>query len=151
MRWLAVICFCFFLGLNVPAVAQEEDPVRWSFASESTGPSTWRLVFRADLDEGWHLYSMSLPKGGPSPTKLIFDKGRRYRLKGKAEEIGTRVEMFDKTFFVDVVWFEGSVSFAQGIKAVGNTKVEGRIEYQVCSEDLCIPSVVRFSLPIDSQ
>src|ERR1019366_794162 len=58
--------------------AQRLDPVKWTLESDvSKAPpgSTVALRLTAHLDEGWHLYSSTTPKGtadnpGPNPTTL---------------------------------------------------------------------------------
>lgn len=150
MRWLfPTILFSIFCVGQL--FAQSEPHVRWNTRSEEVDASTWRLVFEAELEEGWHLYSQKLPKWGPLPTKVFFEKDGSYRLKGKTVEEGKRIVHFDDTFRVDVTWYEQSVVFSQLAKVSGEATVVGRVEYQVCSDEMCVPGFFNFRLPIGSK
>ena len=51
---------------------QRLDPVQWTLSSDvvkAPPGSTVPLRLTAKLDEGWHLYSLTTPKGGPIPTQ----------------------------------------------------------------------------------
>src|SRR5713226_8416553 len=57
--------------LLTPLPAQKLDPVQWTLSSDAgkaPSGSTVPLHLTAKLDEGWHLYSLTTPKGGPIPT-----------------------------------------------------------------------------------
>lgn len=51
--------------------AQKLDPVQWTLAATtaSTRPGDpVSLKLTARIEQGWHLYSLTTPKGGPIPT-----------------------------------------------------------------------------------
>src|ERR1700752_221670 len=57
--------------LVASAHGQRLDPAHWTLPSDvSQAPpgSTVALRLPAKLDDGWHLYSLTTPKGGPIPT-----------------------------------------------------------------------------------
>src|SRR5277367_3197936 len=58
-------------GFASCAIGQRLDPVQWSLESEATKVpqnSSITLKLTAKLQDGWHLYSLTTPKGGPIPT-----------------------------------------------------------------------------------
>ncbi|MEJ7604695.1 MAG: hypothetical protein WKF37_00095 [Bryobacteraceae bacterium] len=54
---------------------QKLNPVQWTLTLEPAtaaagAPVLGRLT--AKLDPGWHIYSLTTPKGGPTPTVLTY-------------------------------------------------------------------------------
>ena len=64
----------FILGVIaawVPLQAQRLDPIQWALTSDVTkapAGSSVPLHLKATFQEGWHLYSLTTPAGGPIPT-----------------------------------------------------------------------------------
>ena len=62
---------CIFLFLSsAPALAQKENPITWTVASEQTAQplkagATFKAQLTARIEERWHLYAMELPHEGP--------------------------------------------------------------------------------------
>jgi hypothetical protein len=141
--WLLMIALAFGGGNKY-----EDGHIQWRFSSIEQSGSEWKLLFTAVVDRGWHLYSQSIEEGGPMPTSIIFDKADGYKLVGKMSEHGDVRKSYDSTFMMDVAWYEGHVVFSQRVKARSKTNVTGEITYSVCSEEMCIPGEVRFSIEV---
>lgn len=148
MYYSALFKVAVLLLAFMDARGQEADHVDWHFSSLKQSGSEWKLVFTASLDRGWHLYSQSTEEGGPMPTSFVFEKSEGYKLSGKTKEMGDLRKAYDSTFMVDVAFYERSVSFIQVVKAKAKGVVRGEISYAVCSEEMCIPGSVRFSLNV---
>src|SRR5262249_415295 len=59
------------LAASLSLFAQKLHPIHWALAADSEkAPPGSSVAFKltAKLDEGWHLYSLTTPKGGPIPT-----------------------------------------------------------------------------------
>src|SRR5262249_32400141 len=59
------------LAIAVGAYRHTLDPIQCSLSSDTPKAppgSTVALKLTAKLEEGWHLYSLTTPKGGPIPT-----------------------------------------------------------------------------------
>src|SRR5947209_14510697 len=70
MRRLGLLLTAGF-GLLTPLCGQRIDPVHWTLTSDvgqAPPGATVALRLTAKLDDGWHLYSLTTPKGGPIPT-----------------------------------------------------------------------------------
>ena len=67
-----VLSFAFvFLACIAAANAQKLDPIQWTLTSDvakAPAGSSVPLHLKATFQEGWHLYSLTTPKGGPIPT-----------------------------------------------------------------------------------
>ena len=61
--------------------SQIEDPVKWSYSTNDLGNNEFELLFKASIEEGWHLYSQNLPSDdGPIATSFTFKPSDSYKL-----------------------------------------------------------------------
>lgn len=123
-------------------------PVKWQFRINSTASNQATLLIQASIAPGWHLYSQFIEEGGPIPTEIVIDPTYAVAI-GKAEERGERITFRDELYEMDITWYAGDVGFAQKIKLLnGATSVCGVIEYQVCDDQVCVPSTKSFELKL---
>ena len=75
-------------------------PVTWSFDSKKVSETEYDLVFKADIQSGWTIYSQHIDKDaiGPVPTSFNFDEGAHFSLVGEAKEEGKKKEGKDPLF-----------------------------------------------------
>lgn len=128
-----------FVGLAWASMAQIMDPVKWSFQVKDLNGSESELIFTAQLDEGWHLYSQHTDPMGPIGISFEFTPSKDYALKGKVSEPKPHEE-FDKDFNCTVRSFSGRVVFRQKIERLSQKdfKVKGTYSYQLCNNGSCI-------------
>ncbi len=121
--------------------AQVIDPVSWKFSSEALGENEFELVFIAEIDHPWHLYSAYLPKGGPIATKAYYNETVGYALVDGIVEVTRPKVKFDEGFQMDVGTIEGKAELRQRVKIEAGAEViiSGEIEYQVCDDANCLP------------
>jgi thiol:disulfide interchange protein DsbD len=129
----------FFLFLN--GHAQIYDPVKWSFEFKDLPSAEKEIVFKANIENGWHMYDMNLPEGGPVSTSISFEILQGAELIGKFIASVQPTEVFDKQFDMDIRWFEHTVSFTRKIKITDFKKfrLSGKVEYMVCNDEICLP------------
>ena len=127
------------LGMTFAGVAQILDPVKWTFSVKNLNESESELVFTANLDEGWHLYSQYTDPAGPIPISFEFTPSGDYKLIGKVQEPKPHEE-YDDDFKCNVRSFSGSVRFRQKVKRLSEKdfKVAGVFSYQLCNNGSCI-------------
>jgi len=137
--------------MSTGAYAQIESHVKWAYAAKRIS-STEAVVFvRATIDAGWHIYSVNQKDGGPIKTSFTFTPSKDFTLAGKTEE-PTPITKFEKTFGIDVTYFENSVTFQQKIKlkTPNATVVKGQLEFMTCNDKKCLPPEdVDFSVAIN--
>ena len=128
-----------FAGLAWASMAQIMDPVKWSFQVKDLNGNESELIFTAQLDEGWHLYSQHTDPMGPIGISFEFTPSKDYALKGKVSEPKPHEE-FDKDFNCTVRSFSGRVVFRQKIERLSQKdfKVKGTYSYQLCNNGSCI-------------
>ncbi len=133
-----VLFFITFLSVN----AQVLKPVKWSTEIQKVSEEEFVLVYKANIDDHWHLYSQTLPEGGALPTEFIYDsinKTNNFELIGKAFE-SESITQFDKVFQMDLTYFDGAATFAQKIKLLNPDlkAIKSEISYQACDDSKCI-------------
>ncbi|MEM1328247.1 MAG: cytochrome c biogenesis protein CcdA [Bacteroidota bacterium] len=141
MRFFFFLFTSFFLYASSFA-QMSESPVQWSWETEAVTEDIYLLKFRADIEEGWTLYSQfTSPDDGPVPTNFEFTPGDHYELIGQAEEKGKIKEGLDPVFGVNVVKFtEGPAYFTQKVKVSDIRKaISGYLTFMCCDDEQCLP------------
>src|SRR6056297_3100554 len=135
MKRLLASLFITFLTLS--SFGQVVNPVEWTYQVEKGDSQTATLVFKADIDMNWHLYSQNFAEGGPLRTTFHFEESPHYKLVGETREIPEPEKEYDETFEMEVKWFSDQATFRQKIKLTTQKsfKIEGNVEYQACQED----------------
>ena len=131
----------FLLGITMAltAAAQIQDPVKWTYSVRDLNETESELVFTAQLDAGWHLYSQHTDPNGPFPIAFEFTPSSDYKRLGGVSEPKPHEE-FDPDFKCTVRSFEGRVVFRQKIARATDKdfKVKGTFSYQLCNNGSCI-------------
>jgi thiol:disulfide interchange protein DsbD len=93
------------------------------------------LVFKADIDKTWYIYSVGFDADcGPIPMSITLDKGAGFELVDGVVAIHDKAK-HDKIFDCDVRTFEGTGEFRQKVKILApSVTIKGAYEGQVCSE-----------------
>lgn len=135
-----VLASFFIIFLALSSFGQVVDPVEWTYQVEKGENQTATLVFKADIEMNWHLYSQNFEEGGPIRTTFHFNESPHYKLVGETSESPEPEEEYDETFGMNVKWFSDQATFRQKIKlqTQKSFNIEGNIEYQVCQEDKCV-------------
>ena len=133
---LGIIFNLFFFGF----LTAQDNPVHWSYSAKKVSDCEYDLIFKAKIDEPWHLYSLNKAgEEGPNPTVFNFKKTSDFELIGKVKQ-GTPLKEFDKVFEMNVEYFKHDATFTQRIKLLTNQKIKikGKYEFQACTEEKCI-------------
>lgn len=127
--------------IAVAAQAQIFTPVTWEFGLNDSGSAEKELLFTATLENGWHLYDMNLPEGGPVSTAFTFETIQGAELVGAPYATTKPTTVFDELFDMELRWFGGKVTFVQKIKVTDPKKfaVAGEVEYMACNDENCLP------------
>ncbi|HJH61256.1 MAG TPA: thioredoxin family protein [Bacteroidetes bacterium] len=141
-----VLRFLTLMAFFMPFVvhAQIYNPVTWSCTAESLGNNEYNVVMKADIEDGWHLYSQNIPDGGPVPTTFTFEENPAYQLVGEVKESDNAIEHDDPTFNIRLSYFEKNAVFTQKVKLNGDASVTltGEVEFMCCNDGTCIPPEV---------
>jgi thiol:disulfide interchange protein len=129
-----------FLLLFFQSFSQIEEPVKWSFSSKQSGKEV-QLIFKATIDQGWHLYDTNLPDGGPVPTSISYSDSSLFEFQGELKKNPQPVQIFDKAFQMNLRYFSHQVEFIQTIRLNSDNPVtlSGYVEFMVCDDERCLP------------
>ncbi len=127
------------------AFGQRLDPIQWSLTSDATraapgSPATLHL--KATFQEGWHLYSLTTPKGGPIPTTAELAEDAAIASAKLFQP--PPVRKLDPNFNLDTETFEKEVDFpvavvlSKGAKT-GAVDLTANVRYQACNDRQCLP------------
>lgn len=147
----------FLLGCltSIWAQAPKLEPVKWRFAGKSLGNNEYELVFCAQIDEGWTVYSQFNGDDGPIPTAFTIET-KKVEMVGKAAETTSkpenRKEGLDPVFEINLIKFKHDYSSTQKIKvAAGTTQLKGFLEFQTCDSTKCLPpTLVDFNFDLNN-
>ncbi len=123
---------------------QKLDPIQWTLTSEVTkapAGSTVPLHLKATFQEGWHLYSLTTPAGGPIPTTAELAKISA--VKSAKFYQPPPIRQFDKNFNLDTETFEKAVDLPLTAEltpdAKGAVELAANVRYQACNDHQCLP------------
>lgn len=130
------------------------DPVDWDTHVEKISATEYKLIFTADMDPGWMLYSQHTEDGGPIPTTFYFNEGEHYALKGEVAEKGKKKEGRDPLFdnIVVIKYPKGPVVFTQIVSVSDLSQpITGEVEYMSCNDKTCTPPMLEdFSFDVSA-
>src|SRR5579862_383130 len=141
LRWVLFTSTAFFASA---CFGQHLDPVQWSLRSDVQrvrpgDPIALHLT--ATIQPGWHLYSLTTPEGGPTPTTAVLEGGT---LQSAALYEPAPERRFDPSFNLNTEIFSGQVILLVTGSVVpthteGGLDVIADLRYQACSDRLCLP------------
>jgi thiol:disulfide interchange protein len=142
MKKINIFLFLIFvLAIFQGTSAQVLDPVDWKFEYKRISDKEIDLLFRAEIENKWHLYSQDIDEGGPIPTSFTFNPSEKYQLSGKTVEISKPEVIHDPSFGMDLKMFSHEAVFKQKILLLTDQDfmLEGNIEYMSCDDKRCLP------------
>ncbi len=141
MKLVKNILSLLFLVLTVAQLAaQIENPVHWELSQSKIDDTHYTLLYKAKIDEGWHLYSQHIEGDeGPIPTEFTINTEGVTADNFAIEPKG--ITKFDKTFEMEITYFEDQVIFKQPI-TLGEAyqdPLKVSVFFMVCDNERCLP------------
>ncbi|MDQ3042482.1 MAG: protein-disulfide reductase DsbD N-terminal domain-containing protein, partial [Acidobacteriota bacterium] len=132
--------------LVLPLVSLAQNPTKWSLESDAKGKTlkineTFKATLKAEIEMGWHLYSVEQPSGGPFPTKITLAENTPFKLEGKVET-PMPITKLDPNFNVETKFFDGQAEFNLPVVTTDETNADAlgvNVRFQVCNDTLCLP------------
>ncbi|WP_240964598.1 protein-disulfide reductase DsbD family protein [Flavivirga algicola] len=136
MKKLVLLLALFSLTIGNSQIL---DPVKWTTSVEKISDTEYKLISKASIESGWHLYSQEVPEGGPIPTTFTYDDANKtIKIKGSTKE-GAGHIVDDPIFEMKIKFFGESAVFEQIIEVTKNTKtISGTVEFMVCDDTRCL-------------
>jgi thiol:disulfide interchange protein DsbD len=121
-----------------------EDIVSWSAHAPAavTAGAHIEMQLHGRIQDGWHIYSISQPPGGPTTTYIELT-GKMFHQDGVIKGPAPHRD-FDPNFSMETETHEGDVTYAVPAKAdpaaaPGAQKIEVDVTFQSCNETMCLP------------
>ena len=128
------------LMLTLNAVAQMQDPVKFTTQLKTGSGPEAEMIFSATIDPGWHVYSTNLGQDGPIEASLHVNKLDGAELVGKLTPRGKEISQFDEMFGMNLRYFEKSVQFVQKVKFTKpQYNIDAYLEWGACNDEMCMP------------
>jgi thiol:disulfide interchange protein DsbD len=136
--------------------AQELNPVHWKSAGKRIhvqAGSVASIPISAELDAGWHLYSLKKMEDGPIATTIALAAGQAFTLDGKIRA-PQPIIADEPSLGMTVEYYLGSVEFVLPVRATagatpGDRTLTVLARYQSCSDQVCLPpKQVRVEIPV---
>ena len=156
--------FLLIFLLPIVGVSQIYEPVKWNFSKQQISDSSYELIFTADIDPGWAIYSNDILNGGvdcdieicPIPVSFEFNKmdSNEISPKGGIIEIDeNKSSSQDPIFLMKVTKFIKKATFKQLVEIKNkDAYISGFLTYMTCDDTKCLPPTdVDFSFNFGSK
>lgn len=124
-------------------------------AEKSSGPGNAVLSVTAQIAPGWHVYSVTQPKGGPQRTRIELAPSEQYRLLGEFTPSPDYETATDEFFpgveiqeHADLVVWSAPIEIVAGATAQ-SVAITGTVRGQAC-EEVCQPFELPFAVNADA-
>ena len=135
--------------VSVAVVAQPVEPVLWKTSVEEQGEGVYKIIFKASIEQGWHLYDMGPYEiGGPMATAFEFEPASDYSLEGDMTAEGELIKHFDDVYEMEVGYYENEVTFSQIVKSEQGAVVKVAAEWMSCNDQNCVNSDKDFEITV---
>ncbi len=121
------------------AFAMADDKIKWSakLASGEAKPGAQvTVLLNADIEAGWHLYSIVPSKASNIPTTIGVEAPAK--LNGQVTE-GKPVLKYDANFEAEVQYFENHAEYKVPVTLGPDGKANLTVRFQTCNDRTCIP------------
>ena len=147
------IAACILMALQISA-ARAQDEAAFGISVDPKVARVGEAVtvwIDVSLSGDWHIYSTTLPPGGPIPTEIVLS-GAGFRQVGRAIQPEPIVER-DPNFDMDVEYYHTEVRFGMRAEvaegAPGVKTLAGEITYMLCNATQCLPPETHvFEVPV---
>jgi len=138
--------FIIILILALPLFSLAQNPTKWILESDVKGKTlktdeSFKAKLKAEIEAGWHLYSVEQPTGGPFPTKITVSDNAPFKIEGKIET-PSPITKLDPNFNIETKFFDEQAEFNLPVKTTGETNADAlaiNVRFQVCNDTLCLP------------
>jgi DsbC/DsbD-like thiol-disulfide interchange protein len=141
----AMAVYLALLMLFVAAAQRPTDIVKWSAAGPSrpvTADGTASIELTAKIEDGWKLYALTQPKGGPKPLAIEIADGAPFTIAKKQIVAPKPKTLKDENFSLETLYYEHEAVFtvpvAVSAAAAGKTEIPFEITFQACGEGICL-------------
>jgi DsbC/DsbD-like thiol-disulfide interchange protein len=155
----SILVALFSSSLGVMAMAQPPAPpdrVQWtaafSAASDVTSGSTVVLEISGAIKDGWHVYALTEPSGGPTALRVTLDENDVALAAGAPSGTAPRKHR-DPSFGLETQFYTHAFTVRLPVvlkSTAGRQLVPVSVRFQTCSDRECQPpTTAHLSVPVD--
>jgi DsbC/DsbD-like thiol-disulfide interchange protein len=130
------------LILCLPAYGQRpSEVVKWTAITTKVTSNSASVALSASINDGWHVYALSQPTGGPTPLRITVSVGSPFVLKAPVPEAAVTRHM-DANFNMETVYYLNHVSFVIALQKqtdVQENAIPVDVRFQACNDRVCLP------------
>jgi thiol:disulfide interchange protein len=152
--WIAI------LGCGLCALAAAQRPadlVQWTAAFVTTSSVRHNAVLEISgtIEEGWHVYALTQPSGGPAALHVTLDENDVAQVAGTVSGPAPRRHR-DPSFGFETQFYTHSFTVRVPVvlkqpAAPGRGLVPVSVRFQTCSDRECLPpTTTHLSVPLDA-
>ncbi len=133
--------------------SQVLQPVKWSVEKHRISNHEYDIVFKAAIEDKWHLYAQWLPEGNFSlPTKFEFDSINDVELVDTVLELSKVFEEYEEIAGAVSRFFINDAEFKQRVRITGESPyIKGLIDFMACDDEQCIKLDHEFELTFSDE
>ena len=126
--------------LTLGVYGQMQEPAHFTSQLKMLGGDEAEIVFRATIDEGWHVYATDLGSDGPISATFHSVKMEGVETVGKLRTRGSVTKQFDRIFGMELRYFEHQATFVQKVRFTRpQYAIDCYLEYGACNDMMCLP------------
>lgn len=137
-----ILLFLIVLSTSLSLESQIYDPVDWSWKTVELDNGEFDLVFTAEIEDHWHVYSAYLDttKIGPVPTSVTLESSSKFVNRGAVKE-GKPLKQYDPNFEMELKYFDHKAEWRQRVKWTDPNPgvIGGYISFMTCNDEMCLP------------
>ena len=134
---------------SLAASAQPMEPVQWTSSVKSLGDSQYEIIFKALVEQDWHIYDMGpYEVGGPMATTFTYEDLAGAELVGDVKVSKETVRQFNDVYEMEIGYYEGEVIFTQLVKAESAATLNVMVDWMACNESNCVTGSNDFEVKV---
>ena len=136
---LILLFASFFTAIQAQMGSAKQ--VTLSYATKKLADKKYEVSITATIAGNFHLYAQDAGVDGPVPTKITFTPNPLLTAEGKVKETGKKITKVEEVWGGKVNFYEKNVTFSQVViaKSKAKTSLNGKIEFMVCNDEVCLP------------
>ncbi|MBC7552550.1 MAG: hypothetical protein H7257_01080 [Taibaiella sp.] len=125
---------------NMGMAQMTADPTKWTYEVKKVSGNNYKLIFHLRLEPKWHIWA--LHPGGDGyeiAPSFSFNNNTRLKLKGEVSESGKATTTSMEGIDGKITYYSEKVDYIQNATIQGKGKIFGKLNYQVCNDNMCLP------------
>ena len=140
MRRLFATLLVVFAAATGARAQMIKDPTDWTFSVKKKDAKHYTVLIHTSLKPTWHMYALR-PGGDGTliPTVIKFGETAGVTRTGSVRELTKPMVQTIEGVDGKVALYAGKADFAQDMTGAAGKVVTGTVEYQTCSDQMCLP------------